>query len=92
MPVTFPDSIITGIIIFSKASCLPFVTLEEGLCKCQVLEYTVAVKKLPDDCIALFDPCKEPQRLRGWQRQSNVTDLHNITGAIANYIRWFKCH
>ena len=48
---TFPDGIITGD-IFSKASCLPFVTLEKGLRSTLLsnagsLEYNVAVKKLP---------------------------------------------
>ena len=48
---TFPDGVITGD-IFSKASCLPFVTLEKGwrstlLSNAGSLEYNVAVKKLP---------------------------------------------
>ena len=61
--LTFPDGIITGD-IFSRASCWPFVTLEEGLCSALlsnagsllgVLEYTIAVKKPSDGCIALFN-------------------------------------
>lgn len=53
---TFPDGIITGD-IFSKASCLPFVTLGKGLRSTLLsnagsLEYNVAVKKLP----YMFDP------------------------------------
>lgn len=64
----FSDGIITGD-IFSKASCLPFVTMEKGLRSTLLsnagsLEYNVAVKKLPDALHCLIHMQGTPKALR----------------------------
>lgn len=98
--LTFPDGILTGD-IFSKASSLPFVTLEEGLHSAlqtnagsllRILEYTVAVKKLTDDCIAVFDP--HARNNKGFvDGNGNATTMMFVSpDAVAEYIRKFVRH
>ena len=98
--LAFPDGIITGD-IFSTASCMPFVTLEEGLRSAllsnagsllRVLEYTIAVKKLPDGCIALFDPhARNPKGFVDGDGKATLL-IFLTTDATANYIRRFVRH
>ena len=72
------------------ASNFPFVTLEEALHSAlqanagsllRILEYTVAVKKLPDGCVALFDP-----------HGCAITMVFPTLEAVADYIRRFVRH
>ena len=96
--LTFPDGIITGD-IFSRASCLPFVTLEEGLRSAllsnagsllRVLEYTIAVKKLPDGCIAIFDPhARNPKGFVGGEGKATL--LIFLTDYIRRIVRHKGC-
>ena len=93
--LTFPDGIITGD-IFSRASCSPFVTLEEGLCSAllfnagsllRVLEYTIAVKKRSDGCIALFNThARNPKGFVDGEGKATVLTF------LTNYIRRIVRH
>ena len=62
--ILFPQSILTGD-VFSISSDLPFVTLKAALQSAlqistgallRIMEYTVAIQKLPEGIYALFDP------------------------------------
>ena len=96
--LTFPDGIITGD-IFSRASCWPFVTLEEGLCSAllsnagsllRVLEYTIAVKKPSDGCIALFNT--HARKPKGFvDGEGKATLLIFLTNYIRRIVRHKGC-
>ena len=58
----------------------------------RVLEYTIAVKKLPDGCIALFDPhARNPKGFVDGDGKATLL-IFLTTDATANYIRRFVRH
>ena len=58
----------------------------------RVLEYTIAVKKLPDGCITLFDPhARNPEGFVDGEGKGTLL-IFLATDATANYIRIFVRH
>ena len=94
--VIFPQGILSGD-VFSKARNPPYMTLEEGFAtaansgalQLRILEYTIAIKKLPDGCFLLFDP--HARNARGFvdgNGHATIMTFLSLDSAV-NYIRKF---
>lgn len=98
--VIFPQAIFTGD-VFSSID-FPFVTLEKGLhiavhtntgALLRIMEYTIAMKKLPDGCFAVFDP--HARNCNGFVDGNGCAiymELISSLVAVIAYVRKFVRH
>lgn len=101
--ITFLKAILTGD-VFSRSADFPFVTLEEGMQSAlqsdtgallRILEYTVAILKLPEGSFAVFDP---HARNRNGSVDGNgratfmeFTTLEDLTSYVRKFVRQKGC-